>query len=363
MNKATKLMYVLVGVLVVCMAAYLGLRWWNDTAEDRVVDNKTYLAKLEDITSLTWQRSGETLSFEKDEEGVWHDVSDADFPLDQSYLTALETTLSQLSAVKVISDPEEDSSYGLDAPDLTLTATAADGESLEITVGSEVDGNYYARPAGDSQVYTIAAALMNQTEYGLMEMIELDTIPTVTESSVESVEITTGGVTTLFTKETVTGTDEEGNETTSYVWSRDGEALYSEDSNLEDGVDALAGLAFTSCAYWKPSDDTVTACGLDDTATKITITYEGGSVTLLLGGTDENGYYYAQLEGSQQLNLMYATTPDNLLGLLTAQSQAEADAAAQAEEAESETAEDTSGETDSAAETTDSPAETESGAE
>lgn len=308
MNKATKLMYVLVGVLVVCMAAYLGLRWWNDTAEDRVVDDKTYLAQLEDITALTWQRSGETLSFEKDEDGVWHDVSDADFPLDQSYLTALETTLSQLSAVKIIPDPEEDSSYGLDAPDLTLTATAADGESLEITVGSEVDGNYYARPAGDSQVYTIAAALMNQTEYGLMEMIDLDTIPTVTESSVESVEIVSGGVTTLLTKETVTGTDEEGNETTSYVWSRDGEALYSEDSNLEDGVDALAGLAFTSCAYWKPSDDTVTACGLDDTATKITITYEGGSVTLLLGGTDENGYYYAQLEGSQQLNLMYATT-------------------------------------------------------
>lgn len=82
-----------------------------------------------------------------------------------------------------------------------------------------------------------------------------------------------------------------------------------------------------------------------------------------MGGTDENGYYYAQLEGSQQLNLMYATTPDNLLKLLTAQTQAEADAAAQAEEAESETAEESSGETDSAAETTDSPAETDSGAE
>lgn len=108
---------------------------------------------------------------------MWHDVSDADFPLDQSYLTALETTLSQLSAVKVIPDPEEDASYGLDAPDLTRTATISGGETWEVTVGSEVDGNYYARPAGDSQVYTIAAALMNQTEYGLMEMIELDTIP------------------------------------------------------------------------------------------------------------------------------------------------------------------------------------------
>lgn len=361
MNKATKLMYVLVGVLVVCMAAYLGLRWWNGTAEDRAVDDKTYLAQLEDITSLTWQRSGETLSFEKDEEGVWRDASDADFPLDQSYLTALETTLSQLSAVKVISDPEEDASYGLDAPELTLTASTSVGETWEVTVGSEVDGNYYARPAGDSQVYTIAAALMNQTEYGLMEMIDLDTIPTVTESSVESVEITAGGVTTLFTKETVTSTDGEGNETTTYAWSRNGEALYSEDGNLADGVDALAGLSFTSCAYWKPSGDTLTACGLDDTATRITITYEGGSYVLLLGGTDENGYYYAQLEGSQQVNLMYAATPDSLLGLLTAQTQAEADAAAQAEETESETAEESATGTDAAAGETS--AETDSGAE
>ena len=360
MNKATKLMYVLVGVLVVCMAAYLGLRWWNGTAEDRAVDDKTYLAQLEDITSLTWQRSGETLSFEKDEEGVWRDASDADFPLDQSYLTALETTLSQLSAVKVISDPEEDASYGLDAPELTLTASTSVGETWEVTVGSEVDGNYYARPAGDSQVYTIAAALMNQTEYGLMEMIDLDTIPTVTESSVESVEITAGGVTTLFTKETVTSTDGEGNETTTYAWSRNGEALYSEDGNLADGVDALAGLSFTSCAYWKPSGDTLTACGLDDTATRITITYEGGSY-VLLGGTDENGYYYAQLEGSQQVNLMYAATPDSLLRLLTAQTQAEADAAAQAEETESETAEESATGTDAAASET--PAETDSGAE
>lgn len=361
MNKATKLMYVLVGVLVVCMAAYLGLRWWNGTAEDRAMDDKTYLAQLEDITSLTWQRSGETLSFEKDEEGVWRDASDADFPLDQSYLTALETTLSQLSAVKVISDPEEDASYGLDAPELTLTASTSVGETWEVTVGSEVDGNYYARPAGDSQVYTIAAALMNQTEYGLMEMIDLDTIPTVTESSVESVEITAGGVTTLFTKETVTSTDGEGNETTTYAWSRNGEALYSEDGNLADGVDALAGLSFTSCAYWKPSGDTLTACGLDDTATRITITYEGGSYVLLLGGTDENGYYYAQLEGSQQVNLMYAATPDSLLGLLTAQTQAEADAAAQAEEMESETAEESATGTDAAASETS--AETDSGAE
>ena len=53
MNKATKLMYVLVGVLVVCMAAYLGLRWWYDTAGDREVDDKTYLAQLEDISALT----------------------------------------------------------------------------------------------------------------------------------------------------------------------------------------------------------------------------------------------------------------------------------------------------------------------
>ena len=128
-------------------------------------------------------------------------------------------------------------------------------------------------------------------------------------------------------------------------------------------MDALAGLSFTSCAYWKPSEDTLTACGLDDTAARITITYEGGSVTLLLGGTDENGYYYAQLEGSQQVNLMYAATPDSLLGLLTAQTQAEADAAAQAGAAESETAEDTSGEAEAAAETTDSPAETDGGAE
>ena len=352
-------LFLLTMVLALCAGAYLGLRWWNAGAEDRAAAQADYLARLEDLSALSFQRGETSLSFTRDGEGTWTYDGDSDFPVDQSRLTQLEETLSALAAIRVIDDPEADSSYGLDAPELTLTATDGGGETVTLLVGSQVDGNYYARLEGDALIYTISSSLMDQTEGALLDFIALEDIPWVTEEQVQSVVLTIDGVESTYTKEAVTQetTDEETGETaetTTYVWSRDGEALNGEDTVLQDGVDALSLLAFRSCAAWKPDEAALAALGLDD-PDRITVTYDDGSYTLLLGDTDESGNYYGQLEGSYQVGILSPGYVEDLLALPTAQTQAEADAQAAAE-AEAEADGETSAPSETAA-----PAETSAG--
>lgn len=314
MKTRKTLLFALSGVLVLCAALYFGLRWWNSRADAAQAESQTYVAQLSDLTGLAFQRGNTTLEFSRGGDGVWYAASDPDFPVKQNLLSTLETTLSKLVPVKTISDPEADNSYGLDAPSLKLTAESSSGAVFSLDVGSEVGGNYYARVEGEKTVYTISSSLMDQTDYSLTGMIELDAIPPVTESRLLSLTISSGGKTSVFTKETVT-TGEGDTAVKSYVWSRDGAALSKDDALLASALSALPGLSFTSCSAWRPDAAILGACGMNSPAS-ITAAYEGGSYTLLLGGTDANGYYYAKLDGSNQLNLMYADAPTALLALL-----------------------------------------------
>ena len=315
MRRSTKELCILAAVLVLCAAAYLGARAWNVGRAE--TDDAVYAARWTDLSVLTIERGETALSFERGEDGVWYSLDEPDFPLEQSRLTQLEETLGALEASKVIPDPEEDASYGLDTPVRRIIVQCAGGASGVLLVGDAVNGSYYARLEGETTVYTISSALVSQTDQDLLEMISLDTLPTVTEANAQSVSLTLNAAQYAFTKETVSGTEGEGDADT---WSLNGAALSEEDEALAGGLDALAGLSFRSCYAWRPDGETLSTCGMDAPA-RLTVTWQSEELeryTLLLGGTDENGNRYAMLEGSEQLNLLSASASQALLGLADA---------------------------------------------
>ena len=61
-------LFLLTMVLALCAGAYLGLRWWNAGAEDRAAAQADYLARLEDLSALSFQRGETSLSFTRDGE-------------------------------------------------------------------------------------------------------------------------------------------------------------------------------------------------------------------------------------------------------------------------------------------------------
>lgn len=281
MKKNSRLLLILLGALILCCALYglmLALNSRSAQQAEKEEDAQAEamsLSDLGDAVSLSYQGSDGLLTFTKDGD-VWVYDAEPDFPLEQSDVNLLASTLKSLSATRRLEEGEDLAAYGLDAPSNTVTAADADGGELVILLGSEAsNGDFYAMRDGDDAVYTISNSLP-QLLKDLPDLYKPYTIP-YSGCTVDSADLS-GEL--AGTARTLTGLAEDESE--------EAQALHT----------AWSALAFSSLVTYQPASEDLTACGLDDPALSVTVTYQEGAVsTLLIGGQDENGDYYAQLEG------------------------------------------------------------------
>ena len=220
MKKQTRTLVVLAVLVVACLGGYFALKGWNQAQEEA---EHTYLAQLSDVSHITFDKDGLEMSFTYDGDAVWTYDGDETFPLDGADLDAIAQLFESLEAQKVIREPEDLSSYGLDEPLRTVTAEGqpTDGESaasVTILLGDEVDGAYYAMVEGDEEtVYTIPSDLFDKTDCTLLQLGQAEQLPSLKEENVEAVELSRNGQTVSLTKTARTETfetgenDEEGN--------------------------------------------------------------------------------------------------------------------------------------------------------
>jgi len=350
MTKQAKQLIILVLALGACIGAYFGLRAWNQSKEDQEAAASQAavirLAELTDITSISFENSGTVLSFEKQDD-KWVYADNTDFPLDVTYIETIATLLADLQAVSSYEDADTLAAYGLDSPSYQLTAETKGGDSFQIYIGDLTGSYYYARVEGSDAVYTIAEDLVTGISYQLLDLVELETFPTLSQENLEAVTFSIGNLTltknataTDIEVEQDTGeVDENGDaiyETVTqtnytYTWYigdiETGQEISSGNTILTGLLDALPLLSFSSCYNYAPDDAAFAACGLDGNATKITIEYAEVTVVLLIGNAaDEAGSYYATLEGSDMIYIMSSTYTSVLLNVdetgLTAESEA-----------------------------------------
>ena len=90
-------------------------------------------------------------------DGVWTLADDPEYPLDQSAVKRMANTLCGVQTEWSITTPEADSAYGLDTPDVTVTAVFTDGASLTVRWGVLTPGDeslcYLASSAAPTVVY------------------------------------------------------------------------------------------------------------------------------------------------------------------------------------------------------------------
>ena len=88
---------------------------------------------------------------------VWALADDPDYPLDQSAVERMANTLCGVQTEWSITTSEADSAYGLDTPDVTVTAVFTDGASLTVRLGALTPGDeslcYLASSAAPTVVY------------------------------------------------------------------------------------------------------------------------------------------------------------------------------------------------------------------
>jgi len=91
----------------------------------------------------------------------WKITAPQPLPVDNDAVSSLTSTISSISADRVIEDkaPADLSPYGLNAPSLTVTITKKDNKKTELLLGDDTPagGDVYARLENDPRIFTVAS--------------------------------------------------------------------------------------------------------------------------------------------------------------------------------------------------------------
>ncbi|NLA87613.1 MAG: DUF4340 domain-containing protein, partial [Clostridiales bacterium] len=195
MKKNTRTLIILGAVLVICIGAYIGVSVYNSNQARKTAEEaravQIYANGRSSPVTISYESGGTALSFILTE-GKWHVSDRMDFPLNQSSLTGLASAINNLEAVRIIDISAPLSTYGLDNPAYAVTASDDAGNALKLLIGDNYEEYYYAMAEGGDRIYTISSSLVGYLKPDLLSMIVLDTLPVLSESTIDAISLTSG---------------------------------------------------------------------------------------------------------------------------------------------------------------------------
>lgn len=366
MKKKGKMAACLI-LLVLLLAVLVVLTKKNSTADadssssdsgadaEKVVD-----FSKDDVTALSFQINGETVSFTKtagdDDTDIWTYDQEDGFPLDESKITSVLSSLSSMTAERVIEDDEIDSmaDFGLETPSQEVVVTAGD-EKTTIHVGDKNSSSRYYIYLNDdtSKVYLVSTSLETMFPSDMMEWATTESMPSVTAENITKLQVEGENGYTL-TKE-VSAADSALQTDEWQVVDADGAAHGGDADSIGTMTSAVASLSFGDLVTYNASDlsqygldqpkttirvhyteeqevetdDTTTAdtssdsttdsASSDSTATSsssetTTVTVEKDLVLYVGNANEDGGSYYVKLDGSNEVHLMTASNVETFTG-------------------------------------------------
>lgn len=295
MMKQRKTIFALVIVLVILVGAYAGLMVWNDQKAKQEEEQEEaaviHITEDADVSAFTYTDGSQTMSFAKEEDS-WYYEEDKEIPMSQSVVENIADTIGNLTAVRQLEFPDDPEDYGLTEPDYRITYQTDDGEKV-LLIGSMTGENYYASMDGSEDIYTIDSTLVSSLLFDLSELVQTDTVPTISSGNLKKVEVTEGDTTTTYEEEDEMAELAGGFGTISLS---DVVNYHAEEADLAD-----YGLA-------QSERMTVTATYTDAD------TEENETYTLYLGDVTEDGYQYVLPEGSK---MVYQVDQDIITNMTT----------------------------------------------
>lgn len=192
MKKQQRQLFILVGVLVVLLCAFLGLKQYNKVQADKPAAEEEKIlvidAAAEEVTQLAYDYEGEDCVFEK-EEDTWYAAQDHSLNIKQTRITSMVNGIASLEASQVIENVTDLAQYGLTEPQKTITVeTAAKSYILHVGDKNDLTSSYYVCFPSTSTVYVVSATDINRFNYGLDELVEEETETSAEESASPATE-------------------------------------------------------------------------------------------------------------------------------------------------------------------------------
>lgn len=327
--RERRLITVLSTILLILMAAVLvvlGIRYREsraaaetegmiDPSTNTVVDHNAY-------TKLYYETENFTLSFTRDDLGIWRWDGNRDFPLNDGTVTEILALLTAWNPQQTLTDAEALESSGVANPTRTLIATTENGGTTTLTFGrATTDGNsYYARLNGDeTTVYILAGTLYNLLDKPIYDMCRLPKLPELTEDMIQSIAVSSiteeDGQLAPFTVLSAQRA-EDGSETT---WRSNG-ANVTDDPTVKALLEDVSALTLSKCLIYDPSEEAVTICGFDTPAAGLTVIYESNgtesALNFIIGNRlpDRSGRY-VRLENDSTIYFLPTELLDPLMRL------------------------------------------------
>lgn len=267
----------LLGLCVLAGAALAGLTL--HTGRQAEAQSGIPLVELAgELDTLMLEYNGQTLTL-VDTEAGWMLREDAEYHLDQSACAAIETALIGLRANRKLA-PAEGEDYGLDAPQVVVTATGG-GQSVRLCIGAEnpVTGDCYLQREGDEALYTVDSADLAAFRTDKAALFGAFCPAGVTRADIEAVRITLAdGSTVSLQAVSQPAQDADAETGVSYqsVWRLDAEPEAELDESALDAL--LNGLCCYATAQY--TDVAPADYGFDAPLAEVCVTTAEGTVTL-----------------------------------------------------------------------------------
>lgn len=221
-------------------------------------------------TNLKDVSGTQEFSFTKD--NTWKYDEDNDFPVNEEKIDDLLSVFENLGAAFEIDDVEDYSQYGLSDPVCTIKVEADDNE-YEIKIGdiSKMDSQRYIS-IGDGNVYLAASDPMEKFACTLKNVIDSDTIPTL--STISNIEFT-GDVN--YNIEYNSDSTESYNSSDIYYANTDDVTIPLDSSKVSSYLNTVSYMSLTDYVTYNASEDEIKKYGLDSPDLSISIDYKSAN--------------------------------------------------------------------------------------
>ena len=176
----------------------------------------------------------------------------------------MTNALGAVSATRKLDSPEDLSEYGLDSPVLTVRYMASDGKEAEFTVGDTNDaaGGSYLKISGDDAVYLVASDFADTFNSDIYQLADMESFPTITSDSITDINVKSGSH-TLEIKN-----DSDGGR---IVLENGEEKENCASSSVTQFINTVTGITFKSHVEYNCKD--LSKYGLDKPAADISVDY------------------------------------------------------------------------------------------